>query len=123
MNRIMNNKGITIIESLVALMLTAVAIASLMSMQPLSWQSAGKADSVSRAVGIMQQELERAEILIINGTPPSDPPDFVDVVIGKETFQKKLVLSQPSTNTWLVNVHVKWRTSPKGIKSSIIVTN
>ena len=123
MNMIFNNKGITIVESLIAVFLTAIAIATLISMQPLSWQSAGKADSISRAVGIMQQELESNQMLILNGSPSTSDANFVDIVIDKETFQKKMTVTQPSTDTWLVNVHVKWRTNPKGIKSSIIVTN
>lgn len=121
MIRIFNNKGITIVESLIAVFLTAVAVASLISMQPLSWQSAGKADSISRAVGILQQELETAEVLIKNGTPPSDSADYDDVFVGNQRFEKRLRLSQPNTSSWLVNVHVRWQGNPKGIQSSMIV--
>ncbi len=121
MKMIFNNKGITIVESLIAVFLTAVAVASLISMQPLSWQSAGRADSLSRAVGLLQQELETAEILIKNGTPPPDSANYDDVFIGAQKFEKRLRLSQPNTSSWLVNVHVRWQGNPKGIQSSIIV--
>ena len=121
MNRIFNNKGITIVESLIAVFLTAVAVASLIAMQPLSWQSAGRADSISRAVGILQQELETSEILIKNGTPPSASANYDDVFVGNQRFEKRLSISQPNTSSWLVNVHVRWQGNPKGIQSSMIV--
>ncbi len=122
MKRIFNNKGITIVESLIAVILTAVAAASLIAMQPLSWQSAGKADSLSRAVGILQQELESVELQILTGNPPASEAYFVDVVVDNETFEKRTTISEPSTTTWLAHVHVRWRSNPKGINSSIIVT-
>ena len=122
MNRIFNKKGITIVESLIAVFLTAVAVASLISMQPLSWQSAGRADSLSRAVGLLQQELESVELNILMGNPPTSDAGFVNVVIGGELFEKKTTISQPSTTTWLAHVHVRWRTNPKGIRSSILVS-
>jgi Tfp pilus assembly protein PilV len=122
MNMIFNNKGITIVESLIAVFLTAVAVASLISMQPLSWQSAGRADSLSRAVGLLQQELESVELNIMTGNPPTSDADFVDKVIGSETFEKRTTISSPSLTTWLAHVHVRWKSNPKGIKSSILVS-
>ena len=39
-----NERGITIIEVVITLFLTAVGIMALLSMQPISWQTAGRSD-------------------------------------------------------------------------------
>ena len=57
-----NNRGITIVEVLITLFLTAVGIMALLSMQPTSWNAAGRSDFMGRAAGILQSELERNEI-------------------------------------------------------------
>ena len=49
-----NERGITIIEVLITLFLTAVGIMALLSMQPISWQTAGRSDFMGRAAGILR---------------------------------------------------------------------
>ena len=61
-----NNRGITIVEVLITLFLTAVGILALLSMQPTSWNAAGRSDFMGRAAGILQSELERNELWIMN---------------------------------------------------------
>jgi Tfp pilus assembly protein PilV len=53
-----NKKGMTLMECIIALVLTTTAIVSLMTMQSLSWKGAGKSDYLGRAEGILQRELE-----------------------------------------------------------------
>ena len=48
-------------ECIIALLLTAIAVISLMSMQSLAWRGAGKSDYLGRAEGILQRELETYE--------------------------------------------------------------
>ena len=61
-----NNRGITIVEVLITLFLTAVGILALLSMQPTAWNAAGRSDFMGRAAGILQSELERNELMIMN---------------------------------------------------------
>ncbi len=118
---ILNNKGISLIESLIAVMLTGIAIIGLLTMQPLGWQSAGKADSISHATGIMQRELENAECSIMSGTIPSNKVN-VSETMGNESYTVNTTITVPDTGRWLVRVSVTWPGNTKGVKSSIVVT-
>ena len=117
----LNNKGITLVESLVAVMLTGIAILGLMTMQPLAWQTAGKADSMTRAAGIMQRELEAIEGSIMSGTIPANKTN-VPETMGNATYTLNTTITQPTTTSWLAHVRVTWPGNANGMKSSIIVT-
>lgn len=122
MNIHLNDKGITLVESLVAVVLTGIAILGLMSMQPLSWQSAAKADSMTRASGIMQRELEMIESSIMSGTIPANKTNVVETM-GNASYTINTTITQPTaTNSWLARVRVTWPGNTNGMKSSIIVT-
>ncbi|MBN1471599.1 MAG: hypothetical protein JW925_07450 [Syntrophaceae bacterium] len=118
---ILNNKGITMVESLIAIMLTALAIIGLLTMQPLGLQSAGKADSLSRATQIMQTELESIECSIMSGTIPANRVDVTET-IGNETFTINTTTTVRDNVTWLVRVRVSYKGNPTGISSSLIVS-
>jgi Tfp pilus assembly protein PilV len=116
---ILNEKGISLVESLVAVMLTGVAIIGLLTMQPLSWQSASKADSISHAVGIMQRQLEDVECSIMAGNIPSN--NTYSLSIGSETFTISTTITA-QTKRWLVRVNVSGKGLKKAVNGSLIVT-
>jgi hypothetical protein len=126
----LNNKGITIVESLIAVALTGIAMIGLLSMMPLGWTAAGKADSISHATEIMQSELENTELTILTGN--YDPLNLsslkksnVSKTIGNETFfisRNVTNTSASNTGPYLVRVNVTWKTSLNGVKSSMQVT-
>ena len=120
---ILNNKGISIVESLIAVMLTGMMMIGLLTMQPLSMQSAGKADNVSHATELMQSELETAECNIMDKTLTL-PGDKVNVVqtIGNQTFTINRTTTVRDAFTWLVRVRVNWPGNTTGVSSSIIVS-
>jgi Tfp pilus assembly protein PilV len=118
-----NNKGITLVESLIAVMLTGIAIIGLLSMQPLGWKSAGKADSISHATEIMQRELESIECSIMSGTVPANKVN-VSETVGNETLTINTTIGalNSANGTRLVNVHITWQGNATGIRSSILVS-
>src|SRR5512136_2869019 len=63
---ICNRRGITLIEVLITMFMTTVGILALLSMQPTAWNAAGRSDFMGRAAGILQSELERNELQIMN---------------------------------------------------------
>lgn len=115
-----DNKGITLVESLVAVMLTSIAIIGLLTMQPLGWQSAGKADSIAHATEIMQTKLETIECSIMSGTIPADDVN-TSVTVGNQTFTINSTISVRDTISWLVRVRVTWQGNTTGVSSSMIV--
>jgi Tfp pilus assembly protein PilV len=130
---ILNNKGITLIEVLIAFFLTVTAIIALMSMFSLAMQTSGKSDYMGRAVGILQQELEFREELVMHGSFPSTTPYTApDQTIkvsgltsskeGDATFTVKTTMTKQGSYSWLVHVQVTWPGNSNGVKNSIIVT-
>ena len=116
----LNNKGLSLIESLVAVMLTSVAIIGLLTMQPLGLRSAGKADSLAHATEIMQRELESIEGDIMRGTIPANKVNNSQT-LGKETFTVNTTIIN-QTDRCLVRVRVTGQGHTKPVTSSIIVT-
>jgi len=131
-NILFTNKGITLVESLIAMFLTGVAIVSLMPMQDMSLRTVSRADQMGRAAGIMQTVLEEQEAFIMmasnavtTGTTTSTVQTTdVSNVEGNNTYTVTTRISQngASTNSWLVNVRVEWPGNANGIRSSLIVT-
>ena len=129
---ISNNKGFTIVEAMIAVFLTIIAVMAVLTMQPTSWRAATKADYMGRAAGVMQSELELRENQIMLGTIPASPITQTIQAGGSGTnagdavFNVITTTTNPGANRWLVNVRVTWPGSCGGgicnITSSILVT-
>jgi Tfp pilus assembly protein PilV len=139
-----NNRGITIIEVLITLFLTAVGIMALLSMQPMSWSAAGRSDFMGRAAGILQSELERSELWIMNpnntfatNCDPSGRNLFLGtcsrtVNASSQTTQQTgdvaytvattIAALGSTTNAWTVRIQVTWPGNTRGITESAIVS-
>ncbi len=129
-----NDKGITIVEVLITLFLTAVGIMALLSMQPISWQTAGRSDFMGRAAGILQSELERNEIRIMNpvntvstGTTtrtmyPSNLTSGTTPQKGDVPYTVATTISSLGSTAWRVDVRVTWPGNNRGIAESMTVT-
>jgi Tfp pilus assembly protein PilV len=129
-----NNRGITIIEVLITLFLTTVGILALLSMQPTAWNAAGRSDFMGRAAGILQSELERNELQIMNpnnavstGVLPTravyassqSTQQSGDVTYTVATTVTPLA---GATNAWQVKVQVTWPGNTRGVAESMIVS-
>ncbi|MDM7987276.1 MAG: hypothetical protein QUS13_08085 [Smithella sp.] len=120
---ILNNRGLTIIESLIAVMLTGVAVIGLLTMQPLGMQSAGKADSMTRATQLMQRELETLESRVMAGANVTTlVKTNASETIGNETFTINTTITVRNNATWLARVRVTWPGNTNGVRSSLIVS-
>jgi Tfp pilus assembly protein PilV len=141
-----NKKGLTLIECIIALVLTMIAVVSLMSMQSLAWRGTGKSDYLGRAEGILQRELESYENNFMqaitsctcNGITPctcsgANPPWNSTYIITEDNIPFTINASACDNsagtcnntiplNTWLINVRITWPGSVNGIRSSIIVS-
>jgi hypothetical protein len=134
----LNNKGISLVEVMIAMFLTAIAVISILPMQDMSLRTASRSDFLGRAAGIMQAELEERENQIMTtgiGIPVAVVPvtkrvtvSDLAAVAGDATFN---VVTRTGVNSvgsvgpdsWIVNVTVTWAGNNNGITSSIIVTN
>lgn len=141
MIKILNNKGISLVEVLAAAALAMIAIVTLTPMQDMSLKTGFQADYLGRATYIMQTELEAREYAIMNQnnivTITNSPhiaqyftSDGVSTTQNNAYFTvvTSIRLNPDATlnNSWIVNVRVRWPGGPglsaKSITSSIIAT-
>ena len=91
-----NKKGITLIESVIAIMLVSIGLVGLMSMQPSAWQAS------TRTVNTSDQGAAQA---------------------GDINFTVTTTITNIATNVWRVTVRVSWAPlNPTGITESFVVT-
>jgi Tfp pilus assembly protein PilV len=130
-NMFSKNKGITMVESLIAILLTAIAIVALMPMQDNAIKTMSRSDYMGRAEGILQSEMESQENLIMNsaGTVCNVGVGNKTVTVtglagvtGDVTFSIKTTTTLQTANSCMVNVNVTWTGNATGIKSSVIAT-
>jgi Tfp pilus assembly protein PilV len=130
----LNNKGITLIESMVAVFLTAIAVISLMPMLDMALRTGSRSDLLGRAEGILQTELELQEQTIMKTISSASVPlgtatknvsvSGITGVAGDANFTVVTTtsLNQALTNSWIVNVTVTWTGNATGITSSIVAS-
>ena len=130
-----NKRGLTLIETVVAMSLVAISIVSILSLQPTAWKMAGKSDYMGRAAGILTQEMERVQALIMNPcqtTLPASDATPRSILTSGTSLKKDgdaTFLVQTTINTltigrvWRVTVRVTWPPiSTRGITESLVVT-
>jgi len=129
-----NNRGITIVEVLITLFLTTVGILALLSMQPTAWNAAGRSDFMGRAAGILQSELERNELQIMNPINVVTPgttvqsPRYASSQSSSQagdvpfTVSTTITALAGTTNAWTVKIQVTWPGNTRGITESTIVS-
>lgn len=124
------NKGFSIVEVIITIFIIAVGIMALMSMQPMSWQTAKKADLLGRAASILALELETTELVIMN---PNNaiPAGGTKTVYANGTGTAQGTGDVPYTvqtnivnagSSWTVTVTVTWPGNNRGIAESLIVS-
>jgi len=130
----LNNKGITLVESMIAVFLTAIAVVSLMPMLDMALRTGSRSDYLGRAEGILQSELESQEQTIMKTTSSSSVSagtvtkqvtvSGMTGVAGDANFTVVTTtsLNGASTNSWIVNVTVTWTGNTNGITSSIVAS-
>jgi len=119
------------IEVLITLFLTTVGVMALLSMQPVSWQAAGRSDFMGRAAGILQSELERNEVRVMNPnqtvatgttTRTAYPSGQTTAQKGDVAYTVTTTISSLGTNVWRVDAKVTWPGNNRGIAESMTVT-
>jgi len=127
-----NKRGITLIESVIAIMLVSIGLVGLMSMQPMAWQASTRTDYLGRGAMALNRELMRQELWIMNpcnavptGTVARtvNTSDQGAAQAGDINFTVTTTTTNIATNVWRVTVRVSWLPlNPTGITDSIVVT-
>jgi Tfp pilus assembly protein PilV len=131
-----NKKGMSMVEVLVAFLLTSVGIMAMLALQPTGWKTMAKADYVGRASGILYKTLEDNENQIMNpcnlitmGTWTSfvNSSDQASVIPGDIKYTVKTTLALDANSTSIqgivdVTVNVSWPPlNSQGISETMVV--
>jgi Tfp pilus assembly protein PilV len=143
-----NNKGITIIEGLVAILITSIGLMALLSMQSPTWRLSGKAEYMGRGASILSKELSAWELYIMNpcnavtagttnwnrftsgstSTWNVNTSNQGAAQSGDATFTVTTVLTDispagiPAGTAWRVDVTVNWAGNASALSESVVVT-
>lgn len=130
-----NEKGISLVESMVAIFLTAIAVLALMPMQDMAIRTNSRSDFLGRSAGILQSELESQEAYIMrasNAVNLGTTTKTINVsdnagVEGDMTFTVTTTISNnPAAPvagiSWIVHTRVTWPGNATGVRSSLIAT-
>ena len=131
-NSICTEKGITLIEALLAICLAALGIMALLTLFPTSLRLAGNSDSLGKASGILFQQMEIQQNRILNpntsvssGTTTTTvyPSGQVVPTPGETPFTVETALTDlGGGSAWLVKVKVTWSGNGTGVSESLRVT-
>jgi len=117
---ISSNRGIGLVEVVIAICLVALGVMAILSMQPTAWRTIGKSDYMGRGAGILHRELELYEAWIMNPCNmilPNGPRPVQTVIVsdlaaevrGDATYTVAPTITQiGTTNVWTVTVTVTW---------------
>ena len=129
-----NNRGVGLIEVVIAIFLTTVGILAIFSLQPSAWRTVARSDYLGRASGILYKTLQQNEAMIMNPCNPvtigGPTAAFVTVshqvgVAGDATYTVETTIAQDgaSTSAFVVTVRVTWPPlNTRGITESMTVT-
>jgi Tfp pilus assembly protein PilV len=126
-----NKKGITLIESVIAIMLVSIGLIGLLSMQPSAWQTTARTDYMGRGAMTLNRELTRQELRLMNpcnavttGTQTQTVnTSDLGTQAGDISFTVTTTIASIATNVWRVTVQVSWPPlNPTGLVESIVVT-
>jgi prepilin-type N-terminal cleavage/methylation domain-containing protein len=130
-----NNRGVTLIESVIAILLVSIGLLGLLSMQPPAWRTTARTDYLGRAAMMLGKELTTQELRIMN--PCNAVATTMETVSrtlftsGQEAAQSgdigftvQTVTTPVATNVWRVAVTVSWRLNNTDIdiQESTVVT-
>jgi len=126
-----NNRGLGLVEVVIAIFITTVAILAVFSLQPSAWKTATRSDYLGRAAGILQEQLHMQEAWIMNPcnavTAATVGPTAVfasgqtALQPGDAQFNVTTTITSLATGVWRVTVRVAW-TGHAGISESMVVT-
>jgi Tfp pilus assembly protein PilE len=126
------NRGFTLVEVLIAIFITVVAVLGILALISPAWRTAARSDYLGRASGILYETLMTQEALLLNPcySAPSSTTTTTSTVFasgqstaqpGDAQFTVTTEITLIATNAWRVSVLVVWP-GHSGISDSLVVT-
>jgi type II secretory pathway component PulK len=136
-NSISSEKGISLIEVMIAVMLVAVGIMALASLQGPAWNLTSRSDVLGRAGMILHRELETNELMLMNPNRPNPCVGGAPLVVnrpqvwaggqgaaqlGDVAYNVLTTIIDNLNGSWFVRVQVMWPGNNVGISETVVVT-
>jgi prepilin-type N-terminal cleavage/methylation domain-containing protein len=125
-------RGVTLIESVIAILIVSIGLVGLLSMQPSAWQASARADYLGHAAFILSRELTRQELWVMNPCNAVSLTPVTQVVnassqgaaqSGDTSYTVQTTTANIGVNIWRITVRVSWPPlNATGITESIVVT-
>jgi Tfp pilus assembly protein PilV len=127
LQKILNNKGFTLIDALFAMVITTLGVLAMLTLLPQGWSSSRTSDDRSRAAMIMHSEFENVQALLSNKCNPApigspfhktiNSSGLAAAIIGDQTFTvDKTITGGPTI--WTVTVQVTWPGTTTGVSDT-----
>lgn len=124
-----NKRGFTLVEVLIAIFITVVAVLGILALISPAWRTAAKSDYLGRASGILYETLVTQEAFIMNpcNTVPSSTTTTpfasgqTAAQPGDAQFTVTTTITNIGTGVWSVTVRVAWP-GHTGISETLAVT-
>ena len=132
-----SEKGISLIEVMVAVFLVAVGILALASLMGPAWNTTARSDLIGRAGVILHRELERNELRLMNPNLPNPCVGATPAVVnqpqvwasgqaaaqlGDIAYNVQTTIIDNLNGSWLVRVQVAWPGNNAGVSETVVVT-
>lgn len=133
LNSTLNNRGFTLVEAVIAVFITTVAVMSIFALISPAWRTASQSDVMGRAANILHDRLQQAELWIMNANNAVvTGPTVQDTMYasgdstahpssGDMAFNVSTTTTQLDTTVWRVTIRVAWPGN-NGISESLVVT-
>jgi Tfp pilus assembly protein PilV len=125
-------RGVTLIESVIAILIVSIGLIGLLSMQPSAWKASARADYLGHAAIILSRELTKQELWIMNPCNAVSLTPVTQVVnasgqgaaqSGDTRFTVQTTTTNLGGNVWQVTIRVSWPPlNATGITESVVVT-
>ena len=130
---ICNKKGMSMTEVLIAIVLTAIGLVTLSSLQDSGWKQMAHSDYVGRASGILYNTLEQRQAIISNPSCsiPAGQTLYIKTSGGSTAIRGDVTYTVTITTPVQINsnpesysftVTVTWTGNTKGISESMEVS-
>lgn len=127
-----NRRGISLVESVIAILILSIGLLGLLSMQPSAWRTTTRTDHLGRAAMLLNRELMARELTIMNPcnavatgavTQTLQASGASTAQAGDIAFNVVTTTTSLATGVWRVTVQVSWPPlNATGITESIVVT-
>jgi len=130
---ICNNRGFSLIEAVIAMAVTVMAVVAIFSLVAPSWRTSTHSDEMGRAAHILYDQLQRQEIRIINPCNTVTTGIMAPVTVyasGQDTpqvsgdipFSVATTITTIDPITWRVTITVTWDNGRRNVMDELTVT-